>query len=364
MGTAKGNGMFRVQDRRMPAFCWQEKSALRLIRKTFKPSERATALAVYATLTELASNNQADEFKVKRQTVGEMVGRSSVRSVDHYLDCFEKLGLIEKRPLVIDNEYKCLVIRLLPTPQVGQPDTPPTQPVAIPVQPTAPPVAIHRDTPGNPLHIESEESLLQKNLHTEFAPSAQSTSAEGEEAETVEGVPSTVRANGAPTAKPLHSIKVPGLNPGGTHVGDVPERKAPKDPLKQGDITKTPETWTGYDALLYLDRKYRETWPGEGAPHVRSIDVKLVGYRFEWLKKEGMARDMVKQVIDHILSQWDKGLRLRLKWDSTRPSVALITTTRIFEKLVGEVLHGPAKINRVDEFKKDKWDKWMEERKK
>jgi hypothetical protein len=173
-----------------------------------------------------------------------------------------------------------------------------------------------------------------------------------------------VRANGAPTAKPLHSIKVPGLNPGGTHVGDVPERKAPKDPLKQGDITKTPETWTGYDALLYLDRKYRETWPGEGAPHVRSIDVKLVGYRFEWLKKEGMARDMVKQVIDHILSQWDKGLRLRLKWDSTRPSVALITTTRIFEKLVGEVLHGPAKINRVDEFKKDKWDKWMEERKK
>lgn len=154
--------MFRVSDGRMPAFCWQEKAALRLIREKFKPSERATALAIYSTLTELASNNQTDEFKVKRQTVGAMVGRSSVRSVDHYLDSLSDIGLVDTRPLVIDGEYKCLVVRLLPTPQV-------VQPTATPVQSTAPPSATHNTTPRSPLHIRSEESSPLKNPLTEFA---------------------------------------------------------------------------------------------------------------------------------------------------------------------------------------------------
>ena len=86
---SKGNAVkhIRITDARMPPFCWQEKDVFRLVQGSFKKSEIATALAVYATLTYYASNRQSDSFQIRRQTLCDFVGRSG-NIVDRYLNSF------------------------------------------------------------------------------------------------------------------------------------------------------------------------------------------------------------------------------------------------------------------------------------
>lgn len=113
----------RMSDGRMPAFRWQEKAISRKIREGSKASEYHALDTLYSVLTELASNMTSDEFEVKRRTLAKMFKRCE-RSVDTYISKLEKMGVIEKRPIVKDGEYRGLSIKLIPLKPaegVGQP---------------------------------------------------------------------------------------------------------------------------------------------------------------------------------------------------------------------------------------------------
>jgi hypothetical protein len=344
----------------MPAFCWQEKAALRFLREKFKPSEVVTATAVYVTLTELASNNQADEFRVKRQTLGDMIGRS-VDSIDIYLSRLEEIGLVEKRAIVIDNEYKCIAIRLLPRPATTECTRPPAESAPLVAEPTRPPTSIPSATPPNPLGIELEESSPKKNLHVESAgspPASRPDLPSTRSADGGAGPPPPPEAAEPPSpgqgATRLHfGPRVPGsLNPASHENPDELEKHRPKPGGRQAVEPKPPEKWAGVQALAYFRQKFMERWKGEGAPAWREKDVLATQRRITWLKTEGLSVALMKSVIDHIFEKWSNGLPSRFKWEGTRPGYALIEHTVMFERLIREVQNGvpdPAK-------KIDSWD--------
>jgi len=75
-------------------FCWQSKPVLRLIRDHFDQTNNVTsAIAVYVTLTEIASDMQAESFD---RRIGEIAARAGVsyRTAAKILTCFEKLSII------------------------------------------------------------------------------------------------------------------------------------------------------------------------------------------------------------------------------------------------------------------------------
>jgi len=79
-------------------WCWQDKNALRLIRKLFVEhlKRQTTCLTIYMCLTELASNNSSsNSFCAYNAIIAKMAGKS-VSTIKTYCDVLIKLGLLSK----------------------------------------------------------------------------------------------------------------------------------------------------------------------------------------------------------------------------------------------------------------------------
>lgn len=92
------------RDQRRPPFCYQTSDALTVLREVFAGAKRATALAIYLTLTDVANTNWDDGgrngFKAARAEIAELAG-VSVDTFDRYVKEFETVGLlhIERRTI-------------------------------------------------------------------------------------------------------------------------------------------------------------------------------------------------------------------------------------------------------------------------
>jgi hypothetical protein len=75
-------------------WCWQEKTALKMITEQFAESNQAvSARSVYVAMTELASDHQSDTFTVSKALIAHKAG-VSVKTVERLLNGFEQLALI------------------------------------------------------------------------------------------------------------------------------------------------------------------------------------------------------------------------------------------------------------------------------
>lgn len=357
----------RITDARMPPFCWQEKDILRLIHRCekFKKAEIATAIAVYTVLTYYASNNGSDSFQMKRQTLCNFLGRSP-NVVDGYLKRFAELGVLEKEPVVRDNEYRKMSFRLLPMPAVSLS----TGEVSLP---TGTPPAAHDDTPPSPQGQVSSPTGKRVRRKApieepEFRNAGPGAPQDGDPADSEEP-PLGERGSGADggggeqvadageDAGDLQPDGMFGSASGGsglTFPGQYEEemaesRRNGKPRKKRGPSNRPPDQWGPYEAVTYFQRRLKQKWgheefqadeagPKEGG-QLKGLLAKL--------EREGFGRGLMAKVIDHIFDHWDIGLRERLKWENALPSLSLICAPRWFETLVSEVRHGvPAKRGR------------------
>lgn len=78
-------------------WCWQEKKVMRAIRGHFEGKRRTTCIAIYQSLTELASNNSSDVFPAFNAQIAELSSKS-ISTVKIYCRELVKLGLLRKRP--------------------------------------------------------------------------------------------------------------------------------------------------------------------------------------------------------------------------------------------------------------------------
>lgn len=77
------------------AWAWQDKAALRRIREAFDASnDVSSALAAYVALTEIASNEQRDEFTTTHAWIARTSGLS-VRTVQSRIKVLAEIGLVE-----------------------------------------------------------------------------------------------------------------------------------------------------------------------------------------------------------------------------------------------------------------------------
>jgi hypothetical protein len=84
-------------------FCWQSKRVLRFIRDSFDESNNvASALAVYVSLTENASDHQSETFDSRIRDIAARAG-VSYRTANDVLHRFETLGIIAIRRNAIGN---------------------------------------------------------------------------------------------------------------------------------------------------------------------------------------------------------------------------------------------------------------------
>lgn len=151
-----------------------------------------------------------------------------------------------------------------------------------------------------------------------------------------------------PASGPLRSARggsgmiMPGSEPSPDEVRRT--KKAKTKPREDG--TSDPNSWTAYSAAGYFRTRFMKKWPGEGAPEVLKKDLPTIQSRIAWLRSEGIEVGMMKRAIDYVFDHWDNGLRGRIGWEGSRPSLALIEATRLFEKLVREVQNGvsPKKV--------------------
>ncbi len=80
-------------------FAWQDKRLMKIIRDNFPDRKRATAIALYQILTEMASNaggkkgQAVSEFSVHHKTLAVRI-QKSVSSIRRYLDDFRRLGVL------------------------------------------------------------------------------------------------------------------------------------------------------------------------------------------------------------------------------------------------------------------------------
>jgi len=86
-----------VRETRRPPFCFQTLDATAAIRARFDGVRRGTAIAIYATLTEVANEeggaSARESFEATRKRIAEMVG-ISVDTLDRYVRILEQIGLI------------------------------------------------------------------------------------------------------------------------------------------------------------------------------------------------------------------------------------------------------------------------------
>jgi len=85
-----------IRDTRHAPFCWQEKNAIRLIRKAFQEergNQLAFAIAIYTVLTEKASNIGSESVKLAQIEISALtgIGRTTINKI---LQKFEQLRLI------------------------------------------------------------------------------------------------------------------------------------------------------------------------------------------------------------------------------------------------------------------------------
>jgi len=112
-----------VRDIRRVPFCWQDKSALRLLRCHYdgeRLKQRSTALAVYLALTEAASNQYSQgQVEVIQMAIADATGTSR-STVKRYLSEFEGIGLIavERRKLDTGTSLPNIYALLTP-PSIG-----------------------------------------------------------------------------------------------------------------------------------------------------------------------------------------------------------------------------------------------------
>lgn len=367
------HGAVHVRDIREAPFCWQEKTALRLIRNSFKPSEAPVAGYVYVALTELASDHQRQDFQIKRMTLAKRVGRSG-NVLDSYLNRLADLKLIEKSPMAVDGEYRCMTIRLLPAQAVvEQEDEAPLPAVGVSLPtgtppsslPTRTPVPTHRDTPPCPQGNSSEESSLKNNLPPQYASPSASRVEEPSDHDSPsreEGLAARAAGDGKPvgsqaeSASDLHPRKgsgVPGMNtqPKGDPEGEK-LRKAKKEKYIPGyDPRKPISEWKELDAIGYFRFLFKQKWPGEGAPDYSVVkDIPALRHRFQWLMRERLPLETMKNAIDYLFEKWDNGLPSRLRLDGSRPGLGIIESTRLFEMIVMEMRNGVGTVKTVDQY--------------
>jgi hypothetical protein len=359
----------RIRDKRRKPFFMVDKAAYNLIVEVLKPSEIMAAKATYSTLVHLANNNQSDEFTVKRATIAKLIGRTP-RSVDTYLGVLINLGLIEKNPIAVNNEYRYLSIEILTPPEMPEKpisevlksaSTPPT------LKSTATPVEADCDTSSNPLQNDIKESPKERISSSNTATAAPPLNIPSADAE------SSVRAqrNGsgdvrvnapakksAPSAKrvqPEEDSSYLSLVPPGSGA-DLEEtqqgRKKIKKPrkIRGGDPDKNADEWDAYDALAYFKRKWGKTFPGEIMPERKAHIPRQVNGRIAWLKIEKHPAGAMKRVIDHIFDNWQDGLADKIKWDGSRPAYGIIASTWYFEKVFRLVEYGPTGKPRHDAY--------------
>lgn len=84
-------------------WCWQDKDILDLIRENFKGQRLTTALAVYLSLTELASNNSSDEFTAYFSQIAKLSGKS-IPTIKSYSNEFIKIGILKKKNRKVDGK--------------------------------------------------------------------------------------------------------------------------------------------------------------------------------------------------------------------------------------------------------------------
>jgi len=86
-----------LRDLRSAPFCWQEKTVMRKLRAHYTGaifSHRATAIAIYQALTEVASNqNSQNEARAFVRQLAELAGCSD-RTAQRYIREFEEIGLV------------------------------------------------------------------------------------------------------------------------------------------------------------------------------------------------------------------------------------------------------------------------------
>ena len=76
-------------------WCWQRKQILRLIREGFDSTHDVpTAIATYTALTEIASDEQRDQFTTTHSYIAQKAGLSP-RTVGDHLRAFSEMGIIE-----------------------------------------------------------------------------------------------------------------------------------------------------------------------------------------------------------------------------------------------------------------------------
>lgn len=130
-------GASAVRDLRSKAWCWQDKEAIRLIRRHWQsaPPEATTlaaALGIYLILTELASNSSSPaQFSAPRRRMADLAGVSE-RTLLRYIRAFEALGLlqVEERRVPGDESVQLpnAYALLDPPAPAGGASTPPGQP--------------------------------------------------------------------------------------------------------------------------------------------------------------------------------------------------------------------------------------------
>ena len=84
-------------------WCWQDKDILSLIRENFKGQRLTTSLAIYLSLTELASNNSSDEFTAYFSQIAKLSGKS-IPTIKSYSNQFIKIGILKKKNRKIDDK--------------------------------------------------------------------------------------------------------------------------------------------------------------------------------------------------------------------------------------------------------------------
>ena len=119
------------------------------------------------------------------------------------------------------------------------------------------------------------------------------------------------------------------------------------------DPDKPVSEWNGNDLVGYFRERFKQTFPGEGAPDVRIEDLGAAKRRITWMQNEGMDIGLAKQAVDHLFASWGNGLPGRLRWKGSRPGMALIETARFFETLVREVQSGVPSGGTADEYRVD-----------
>jgi len=81
--------------KRTKAWCWQDKKVMRCIREKYSLKRKTTAIAIYESMTELASNNGTDCFAAYLSEIADLASKS-ISTVKRYTNEFIRFGLVKK----------------------------------------------------------------------------------------------------------------------------------------------------------------------------------------------------------------------------------------------------------------------------